>query len=348
MRTRPNFCFANLPAWQPANRPKEDQFMRSSIVDDVLGQAGTGPSDVGAAPIEPFNWRNHLPAHPAADLFPALSDEELRALAEDIKARGLLANIVVWCPDGNTQNEALLDGRQRLDALAMLGLLRIDHAGSLAFTKTWGGNKWFDGAGRRLEHNYHLGGDPYALALSYNVHRRHLTNDQKRDLIAKVLKAKPEQSNRVIAEQVKASHKTVADVRREKEATGEIPQLKKTVGADGKARKSTKPTKAPKAKDEPKPAKSNGINAKPLPDIVDICVAVVCRRVEDTVVEIQNHHKHESRRKLEHLFAALGDAIIDLGHKVLPPRPQSGKPFMRPPKKTVGARNERSSYSDYD
>ena len=38
--------------------------------------------------------------------------------------------------------------------------------------------------------------DPYAYVLSANVHRRHLTAEQKRELIAKVLKAQPEKSNR--------------------------------------------------------------------------------------------------------------------------------------------------------
>jgi hypothetical protein len=38
--------------------------------------------------------------------------------------------------------------------------------------------------------------DPYEYVLSANLHRRHLTADQKRELIAKVLKAKPEASVR--------------------------------------------------------------------------------------------------------------------------------------------------------
>jgi hypothetical protein len=191
---------------------------------------------VTEAPL--FDWRKHLKVHPAAELFPPLSPEELQALADDIKINGLRTKIVIWCPDVNVQNEALLDGRNRLDALAMLGLLCADDSGSLAFTKAWGGNKWLEAPGRQLGHDYNLGGDPYALALSYNVHRRHLTAEQKRELIAKVLKAKPEQSNRVIAEQIKADDKTVARVRRTLESTAEIPQLKKTVGADGKTRKS--------------------------------------------------------------------------------------------------------------
>ena len=47
--------------------------------------------------------------------------------------------------------------------------------------------------------------DPCEFVLSANVHRRHLTAEQKRELIAKVLKAQPEKSNRQVAEQVKAS-----------------------------------------------------------------------------------------------------------------------------------------------
>jgi hypothetical protein len=32
-----------------------------------------------------FDWRKHLPVHPAADLFPLMSEQELKDLAEDIK-----------------------------------------------------------------------------------------------------------------------------------------------------------------------------------------------------------------------------------------------------------------------
>src|SRR5215216_2203690 len=36
-----------------------------------------------------ISWRDVLPVHPAADLFPMMSPEDLRALGEDIKANGL-------------------------------------------------------------------------------------------------------------------------------------------------------------------------------------------------------------------------------------------------------------------
>ena len=42
------------------------------------------------------------------------------------------------------------------------------------------------------------------------MHRRHLTAEQKREMIAKVLKAQPEKSNRTIAKQTKVDDKTVA------------------------------------------------------------------------------------------------------------------------------------------
>ena len=78
--------------------------------------------------------------------------------------------------------------------------------------------------------------DPCEFVLSANVHRRHLTAEQKRELIAKVLKAQPEKSNRQVAEQVKASHHTVGAVRAELQSTGQVAQLERTFGKDGKAR----------------------------------------------------------------------------------------------------------------
>jgi hypothetical protein len=41
-------------------------------------------------------WRDVLKVHPAAELFPPMSPDELQALGEDIKANGLTAPIIVW------------------------------------------------------------------------------------------------------------------------------------------------------------------------------------------------------------------------------------------------------------
>jgi hypothetical protein len=210
----------------------------------------------------PFDWRAHLPVHPAADLFPLMSETDpqaLKELAEDIRKNGLQCPVLIHhqeAEDG-TRKSYLIDGRNRLDAFALLGWLgpkrerrhrerendygRIDPltitypTGNDAFgliSPTFRHNACFDD---RLD--LHDDGDVYRAVLALNIHRRHLTAEQKRDLIAQVLKLQPETSDRKIGEAVKADHKTVASVRAELESTGEISPVEKRVGADGKARK---------------------------------------------------------------------------------------------------------------
>src|SRR5262249_46690283 len=62
-----------------------------------------------------------------------------------------------------------------------------------------------------------------------------------------------------IAKQTKVDHKTVGKTRTRLEATGKIPQLKKTVGADGKSR--SKPKKTPKPVS---PAKTDPVGSSPV------------------------------------------------------------------------------------
>jgi hypothetical protein len=157
------------------------------------------------------SWRDHLPIHPAAELFPLMSESELRELGEDIKKNGLQERIALY--DGK-----LLDGRNRMDAMELVGL---------AFD--W---RNIDQMPFRNLCAHH---DPYDWVIGANVHRRHLTCEQKRELIAKVLKAKAEASNNQIAKQTKTSDKTVAKVRGELESGSEIPKLEKTTGKDGKS-----------------------------------------------------------------------------------------------------------------
>ncbi len=172
----------------------------------------------------PKSWRDVIPVHPAADLFPMMSRDELLALGEDIKKNGLHTWPVLWEAEKGA-TVYLLDGRNRLDAMEAVGLPFLDAERTRL-------DLAIDSRCYRIR-----GVDPYATVLSFNLHRRHLTAEQRRDLITKVLKATPEKSNRQIAEQVKADGKTVGKVRRELEATAEIPQLETTTGKDGKARK---------------------------------------------------------------------------------------------------------------
>ena len=160
-------------------------------------------------------WRDVLPVHAAADLFPLLSKGELEELSRDIKENGLRQRCHTIDENGRT---VLLDGRNRLDALEHIGeKITLDNSGIF----------------EQLPADV----DPYAFVISANIHRRHLTREETRDLIGKLLKATPEKSNRQIAETAKASHVTVGAVRAEMESTGQIDQLIKTVGKDGKARR---------------------------------------------------------------------------------------------------------------
>ena len=67
--------------------------------------------------------------------------------------------------------------------------------------------------------------DPFAFVASMNLHRRHLSHEDKSRAAGKLLEANPEASNRQIAEQVGFDHKTVGAIRQKKEGRGEIPHV---------------------------------------------------------------------------------------------------------------------------
>jgi hypothetical protein len=113
-----------------------------------------------AHPQATSKWRSTYKVHPAADVFPMMSDEELAELGEDIKKRGLTSSIVI-SPDG-----LLLDGRNRLEAMERAGV-----AVQQWHTRTFGS------------------GDQVAFIISSNIRRRHLTKQEQADLIVAALKA---------------------------------------------------------------------------------------------------------------------------------------------------------------
>jgi hypothetical protein len=89
--------------------------------------------------------------HPAADLFPMITDEEFDALVDSIRDHGLM-HPVTFTPDG-----VLLDGRNRIRACAA--------AGVEPRSETYDGD------------------DPTGYVIRVNVQRRHLTIGQ-RSLVA--------------------------------------------------------------------------------------------------------------------------------------------------------------------
>jgi hypothetical protein len=114
---------------------------------------------------------------------------------------------VLWRRDSKSQ-PSLLDGISRLDAIEI----------ATGSPVTVGAPSIIAGEHFRASDKVIVldkSVDPYTYVISINLHRRHLTAEQKRELIAQLLKATPEKSDRQIAETVKASPTTVGTVRAE-------------------------------------------------------------------------------------------------------------------------------------
>jgi hypothetical protein len=191
----------------------------------------------------PTSWRDVLSVHPAAELFPLMASDELEALGADIKKNGLANPIaIVTRKDAKDWHYQLLDGRNRLDAMELVGV-------PFNLMLTYG--KCCLIVGEIVIPPIVIDSDPYVYVLSANIHRRHLTVELKRELIAKLLKFTPEKSDRQIAETTKTDHKTVASVRAEQEARGEIPHVETRTDSKGRqqpARKTS--TKPPQVSEE--------------------------------------------------------------------------------------------------
>jgi hypothetical protein len=175
----------------------------------------------------PTHWRCVLRPHEAADLLPRMSDAELRELGEDIKKRGLQSPVtIITDADGG---ERLLDGINRLDAMELVGLPIVkDGELNLELVQT---------------HNVAGNVSPHHYVLSANLLRRHLSNDQKTELIAKLLKLEPNASDRQIAKLTRTSHPKVAKVRSEEERRGKISTSKTRTDTKGREQPARKPEK---------------------------------------------------------------------------------------------------------
>jgi hypothetical protein len=192
-----------------------------------------------------FDWRKYLRVHPAADKLPMMEEAELEELAEDIKANGLRTGITIWGkkPDQpSTELPILIDGRNRLDAIAQAGLLAVNNQGHLCIRVS---NDTEQGL-RLIKYNYREG-DPDKIVLSLNVYRRHLGPEAKRKIIAGALQADPTRSDRAIARQIKedlnvdTTHVTIGKVRREEEGRGKVFHVETRTDSLGRQQPATKP-----------------------------------------------------------------------------------------------------------
>src|SRR5262245_20521126 len=182
------------------------------------------------------SWHDVLPIHPAADLFPLMSPDELPALGEDIIKNGLTSPIVLWAD--RESPTCLLDGRNRLDAIEIAtGSPAIVGAQSIMAGKD------LLAVDRVITLDSSV--DPYAYVISANIHRRHLSNNKKRELIARLIKADPSKSDRQIAETVKDSPTTVGTVRAEMESKGDVSKLDTRRDSKGRQQPRTCKTATP-------------------------------------------------------------------------------------------------------
>lgn len=139
--------------------------------------------------------------HPIALRFPAMGAAEFDALVLDIAAHGLREPIVLYRGE-------ILDGRHRYRACLRLGI--------------------------EPRVVTHIGDDESArsLADSLNIHRRHLTITERRQLVMEELKRDPQQADRVIARKAKVGTRAVAQARAD---LGDVATSPTRIGADGVA-----------------------------------------------------------------------------------------------------------------
>jgi len=168
-----------------------------------------------------------------------LPPDELKELGDDIRKNGIVAPIIVWTDD--SKQNFLLDGRNRLDAAEAAGMLRLEFPeGDNCPNITVSADGVFYPV--RVER---VISDPSDLAASFNIHRRHLTAEQKHQLTAKVIKIDPAKSDRQIAKIVRTSPTTVGKIRTGLVATGDVCRLDTRTDTKGRKQPAKKSRSSP-------------------------------------------------------------------------------------------------------
>jgi hypothetical protein len=176
------------------------------------------------------SWRDHLRVHPAADLFPPMSESELRELGEDIEKNDLLEQPVFYRDP--ELGICVLDGRNRLDACELIGRETVDASGEPKV-----------GSIRDASGSF----DPFAFVISKNIRRRHLNVEQRQELLITLIARQPERSDRQIAKMAGVDHKTIAAARTKGEDVGSVPHVETRTDSRGRKQPATK-TKTTKPK----------------------------------------------------------------------------------------------------
>ena len=200
--------------FKPRTSPKVRFEFAMNIYTEPAASATETATDSTAPQAQ--SWRDTLPIHPAAELFPRMSEAELAALGKDIRKHGLTSSIAVWS-DGKSPKQ-LLDGRSRLDAIEIeIGPAIVGPPSVMAGKEFLAVNKVIV-----LDRSV----DPYAFVISANIHRPHVetrTDSKGRKQPARKTTTKPPPpSNEVLQQRAGAAERTRALMSRPKPAHDDI------------------------------------------------------------------------------------------------------------------------------
>jgi hypothetical protein len=177
-----------------------------------------------------------LEFHPFANIFPLMEGAEFDALVADIKKNGCREPLVLY-------EDKILDGRNRYRACRAAGV-PFDFNKGLSV-----GRLIQDQSTHWKRQGIRNDKDALALVISANIYRRHLTAEQKRDLLVRLVAQQPAKSDRAIAREAGITdHKQVSRARKRGETTGAIAPVDERKGADGRTRKQPTKRKADKPK----------------------------------------------------------------------------------------------------
>jgi len=210
-----------------------------------------------------------LQQHPLSAIFPSLPDDELKALAADIKTHGLHSAITIYKGE-------VLDGWHRYRACAMVGVNP-----------------------RTMEYK---GSDPVAFVKSANWHRRHLTASQRGFTETGLVQWKPSGDPKGGGVQNCTPAKSVAEMAEDSGTSERTIQQSKVVHTNGtdtlkeavkegkiavsKAAKIAKLPKEKQAKAMAEPKKKKAKPAKPAPD--EDYSADLAKELESAATQITN------------------------------------------------------------
>jgi ParB-like chromosome segregation protein Spo0J len=149
---------------------------------------------------------------PRFQIMPSLSPDDYASLEKSIIEHGVMLPIIV------DENDDIIDGHHR-EQIAQKLDIQCPRDVRTGLTDA----------------------EKRAMALTLNIDRRHLTQQQKRELLEKSITADPQLSDREHGRRTGTDHKTATKVRDEMERRGEIPHVDKHTDTTGRQQPASKP-----------------------------------------------------------------------------------------------------------